>query len=73
MDKSIKGRQVAFEDEEVETNTEEYVFVTEDDIGTDVRKEKSRKRPNETMPKNVSILVNDENVMRKKLKLNILK
>lgn len=69
VDKSSKGRHITFEDEEVETNIEEYVFVTEDEIGTDVRKEKSRKRPKVTMPKNVSVLVNDENFMRKKSKV----
>lgn len=65
MDKSSKRRQVTFEDEEVETDNEEYVFITEDDIGT----EKSRKRPKVTMPKNKSVTVNDENVMKKKSKV----
>lgn len=69
MDKSRKGRQVTFEDDEVETDTEEYVVITEDDIGTDVRKDKSNKIPKVTMPKNKCVLVNDENVMRKKSKV----
>ena len=65
VDKYSKGRQVTFEGEEVETGSEEYVVVTEDDIGT----EKSRKRPKVTMAKNKSVTVNDENVMKKKLKV----
>ena len=65
MDKSNKGRQVTFEDDEVETGSEAYVVVTKDDIGT----EKSRKRPKVTMPKNKSVTVNDENVMKKKNKV----
>lgn len=65
MDKSSKGRQVTFEDEEVETGSEEYVVVTEDDNGT----EKRCKRPKLTMPKNKYVPVNDENVMRKKNKV----
>ena len=69
VDKSSKGRHVTFEDEEVETDAEEYVAITEDDIRTDVRKEKSHKRPKVTMPMNVFVLVNDENVRRKKMKV----
>ena len=69
MDKSSKGRHVTFEDEEVEVDTEEDVVVTEDDIGTDVRKEKIHKIPKVTMPKNKSVLVNGENVMRNKSKV----
>ena len=62
MDKSSKGRHVTFEDDEVETESEAYVVVTEDDIEL----EKSHKRPKVTMPKNKSVTVNDENVMKKK-------
>jgi len=69
VDKSNKGRHVTFEDEEVDFDTEEYVVVTKDDIGTDFLKEKRRKRPKITMPKNKFVLVNDENVMRKKSKV----
>ena len=47
VDKSSKGRQVTFEDDEVETSSEACVTITKDDIGT----EKSRKRPKVTMPK----------------------
>ena len=65
VDKSRKGRQVTFEDDKVETRSEEYVVVTENDIGT----EKSRKRPKVIIPKNKSVSVNDENVMRKKSKV----
>ena len=65
VDKSSKGRQVTFEDEEVEPGSEEYVVITEDGIGT----KKSRKRPKVTMPKNNFVLVNDENVMREKSKV----
>lgn len=65
MDKSSKGRQVTFKDEEVETGSEEYVVVTEDDIGT----EKSHKREKVTMPKNKIFPVKDENVMSKKSKV----
>ena len=61
MDKSSKGKQVTFEDDEVEIDNEAYVAITEDDIGT----EKSRKRPKVTMPKNKSV----ENVMTKKSKV----
>ena len=61
VDKYSKGKKVTFEDDEVETSSEEYVFVTEDDIGT----EKSRKRQKVTMPKNKSV----ENVMTKKSKV----
>ena len=69
VDKSRKGIQVTFEDEEVEIDTKEYVAITENGIGTDVRKEKIHKRPKVTMPRIVSILVNDENVRRKKIKV----
>ena len=70
MDKSSKGRQVTFEDKEVETDVEEYVaMITEDDIRINSRKEKSHKRPKVTMLKNVSVLVDDENVRRKKMKV----
>ena len=65
VDKSSKGKQVTFEDDEVETDSEAYVAITEDDIGT----EKSHKRPKVTMPKNKSVTVNDENVMKKKSKV----
>ena len=61
VDKSSKGKQVTFEDDEVETDSEAYVAITEDDIGT----EKSRKRPKVTMPKNKSV----ENAMTKKSKV----
>ena len=61
LDKSSKGKQVTFEGNEVETDSEAYVVVTEDDIGI----EKSRKRPKVTMPKNKSV----ENVMTKKSKV----
>jgi len=61
VDKSNKGRQVTFEDDEVETDSEAYVVVAEDDIGT----EKSCKRPKITMSKNKSV----ENVMTKKSKV----
>lgn len=44
VDKCSKGIHVSFEDEEVETDPEEYVVVIEDDIGTEIRKEKSHKR-----------------------------
>ena len=64
VDKSSKGKQVTFDDNEVETDSEAYVAVTEDDIGT----EKSRKRPKVTMPKNKSV----ENVMTKKSKVEDL-
>ena len=73
MDKSSKGRQVTSKDEEVETNTEEYVSITKDDISTDVRKEKSHKRPNVKIPRNVYVIVNDENLeekRRKKMKVD---
>ena len=50
-DKSSKGRQVIFKDEEVETDAEEYVSIIEDDIRTDVQKEKSHERPEVTMPR----------------------
>ena len=69
LDKSSKGRHVTFEDEKVETNTEEYVVITKDDIGTDVRMERRHKRWKVTMPRNVSALVNDENVRRMKSKV----
>lgn len=69
VDKSRKGRHVTFEDKEIEIDTEEYVVVTEDDIGTNVRKHKSHKRAKVTMPRNVSVLVNDENIWRKKSKV----
>ena len=62
VDKSSKDRHVTFEYEEVETNVEEYVSITEDDIRTDVIKEKSHKRPKVKVPKNLSGLVDDENV-----------
>ena len=65
VDKFSKCRQVTFEDDEVETNNEEYVVVTEDDIGT----KKSCKRPKVTLPKNKFVTVNDENVMKKKSKV----
>ena len=80
VDKSRKARHVTFEDEEVETYAKEYVSITEDEIRTDVIKEKSHKIPKEKMPKNVSTLVNDEDVTyveenlitdrRKKLKVD---
>ena len=41
VDKSSKGKQVTFEDDEVEIDNEAYVAITEDDIGT----EEGRKRP----------------------------
>ena len=75
VDKSSKVKHVTFEEEEVETKAEEYVAITEDEIRTDVRKEKTHKRPKVKMPKNVSILVDDENVTyleenrRKKIKV----
>jgi len=61
VDKSSKGRQVTFQDDEVQTYSETYVALTKDDIGT----EKSCKRPKVTIPKNKSI----ENVMMKKSKV----
>ena len=64
MDKSSKGKQVTFEDDEVEINNEAYVAITEDDIGT----EEGRKRPKVTMPKNKSV----ENVMTKKSKVEYI-
>ena len=72
VDKSSKGRQVTFENDEVETDSEAYVTITEYDSGT----EKSHKRPKVKMPKNVSVLVNDENdtyleeKRRKKIKVD---
>ena len=62
VDKSSKGKQVTFEDDEVEIDNEAYVAITEDDIGT----EEGRKRPKVTMPKNRSL----ENVMTKKSKVD---
>jgi hypothetical protein len=50
VDKSSKGRQVTFEGDEVETDSEAYVAIIKDDI----RIEKSRKIPKVTMPKNNS-------------------
>ena len=35
VDKSSKGKQVTFEGNEVESESEAYVAVTEDDIGTE--------------------------------------
>ena len=64
VDKSSKGKQVTFEDNEVEIDNEAYVAITEDDIGT----EKSRKRSKVTMPKNRSV----ENVMTKKSRVEDL-
>ena len=61
VDKSSKSKQVTFDDNEVETDSEAYVVVTEDDIGT----KKSRKKPKVTTPKNKSV----ENVMTKKCKV----
>jgi len=61
VDKFSKGRQATFEDDEVETDSEAYIVVTEDDIGT----KKSCKRLKVTMPKNKSV----ENVMMKKSKV----
>ena len=61
MDKSSKGKQVTFDDDAIETDSEAYIAITEDDIGT----EKSRKRPKVTTPRNKSI----ENVMTKKSKV----
>ena len=61
VDKSSKGKQLTFEDDEVEIDSEAYVAITEDDIGT----EKSRKRPKVTMPKNKYF----ENVITKKSKV----
>ena len=63
VDKSSKGKQVTFEDDEVETDSEAYVVVIEYDIGT----KKSSKRPKVTMPKNKSV----ENVMKKKSKVEL--
>ena len=65
VDKSSKGKQVTFKDDEVEIDSEAYVAITEDDIGT----KKSHKKPKVTMPKNKSVTVNDENVMKKKSKV----
>ena len=56
-----KGKQVTFEGNEVETDSEAYVAITEDDIGT----EKSCKRPKVTTPKNKFV----DNVMTKKNKV----
>jgi len=82
VDKTSKDRQVTFEDEEVETEVEaeEYVAITKDEIRTDVRKEKINKIPKAKMPKNVFVLVDDEDVTyveetviterRKKLKVD---
>ena len=64
VNKSSKGRQVTF-DEGIENGSEEYVVITEDDIGT----EKRYKRPKVKIPKNKSLTVNDENVMKKKSKV----
>ena len=64
MDKSSKGKQVTFENDEVEIDNEAYVAITEDDIGT----EEGRKRPKVTMPKNRSL----ENVMTKKSRVEDL-
>ena len=61
VDKSSKGKQVTFEDDEFEIDNEAYVAITEDDIGT----EKSHKGPKVKMPKNKSV----ENVMTKKSKV----
>jgi len=61
LDKSSKGKQVTSGDDEVETDSEAYVAITEDDIGT----EKSHKRPKVKMPKNKTV----ENVMMKKSKV----
>lgn len=61
MDKSSKGKQVTFENDEVEIDNEAYVSITEDDIGT----EKSHKKPKVIMPKNKSL----GNVMTKKSKV----
>jgi len=60
VDKYSKGKQVTFDGNEVEIDTEAYVVVTEDDIGT----KKSCKRLKVTMPKNEYV----ENVMAKKSK-----
>ena len=62
VDKSSKGKQVTFENDEVEIDNETYVVITEDDIGT----EKSHKKPKVTMPKNNSF----GNVMTKKSKVD---
>ena len=76
VDKSSKGRHVTYEEEEVETEAEEYVAITEDEIRTDVRKDKIHKKPKQKMPKNVFILVDDEDVTyleekrRKKIKVD---
>lgn len=61
VDKYSKGKQVIFEVNEVEIESEAYVAITEDDIGT----KKSHKRPKVTMPKNKSV----GNVMTKKSKV----
>ena len=60
VNKSSKGRQVTF-DKGVETGSEEYVVITEDDIGT----EKRYKKPKVVMPKNKYV----GNVMTKKSKV----
>jgi len=80
VDKSSKARYVTSEDDEVETKVEEYAVITEDEIRTNVRKEKSHKIPKEKIPKNVFVLVDDEDVTyveenliterKKKLKLD---
>lgn len=61
VDKSSKSKQVTFRDDEVETDSEAYVAITEDDIRT----KKSRKRPKVKIPKKKSV----ENVMTKKSKV----
>jgi len=75
VDRSNKARHVTFQEEEVEIEVEVYVSITEDEIGTDVRKEKSHKIPKVKMPKNASVIVDDEDVIyleekrRKKIKV----
>ena len=64
VDKSSKGKQVTFEDDEVEIDNEAYVAITEDDIEI----VEGRKRPKVTMAKNRSL----QNVKTKKSRVEDL-